>query len=162
VALWRALLEAGGEDGLVPAGLGARDSLRLEMGYALYGNDLDEDHTPLEAGLGWVVKMAKGDFVGREALARQKERGVATKLAGFELRERGFPRPGYAARTAAGVEGIVTSGTVSPTLGKGIGMAYLPADAAVPGTEIEIVIRGEGVPAVVVKPPFYTAGSVRS
>jgi aminomethyltransferase len=161
VQLWRALLAAGEGEKLVPAGLGARDSLRLEMGYALYGNDLDEQHTPLEAGLGWVVRVGKGDFVGREALVRQKEQGVPTRLAGFHLTERGFPRPGYPVRTPAG-EGIVTSGTVSPSLGKGIGMAYLPTASAAPGTAIEIVIRGQGVPAEVVKPPFHTGGSVRS
>jgi aminomethyltransferase len=160
--LWNVLLGAGRSAGLVPAGLGARDSLRLEMGYALYGNDLDEGHTPLEAGLGWVVKLGKGDFVGREALLRHKEEGVATRLAGFRLRERGFPRPGYQVRTPSGGTGTVTSGTVSPSLGVGIGMGYLPADAAAPGTAIEIVIRGQGLPAEVVKPPFYTQGSVRS
>jgi aminomethyltransferase len=160
-SLWHSLLEAGRREGLIPAGLGSRDSLRLEMGYALYGNDLDEGHTPLEAGLGWVVKLGKGDFVGREALQRQKEHGVATRLAGFRLRERGFPRPGYEVSTAAGT-GVVTSGTVSPSLGVGIGMAYLPAAAAAPGTHIDIVIRGQGLPAEVVKPPFYTQGSVRS
>jgi aminomethyltransferase len=131
------------------------------MGYALYGNDLDEQHTPLEAGLGWVVRLGKGDFVGRDALVRQKEQGVAMRLAGFRLTERGFPRPGYPVRTAAG-EGIVTSGTVSPSLGQGIGMAYLPAASSAPGTAIDVVIRGQHVPAEVVKPPFYTGGSVRS
>ena len=161
-ALWHVLLDRGRDAGLIPAGLGARDSLRLEMGYALYGNDLDEDHTPLEGGLGWVVKLDKGDFVGREALLRQKEEGLATRLAGFRLRERGFPRPGYEVRTADGRSGVVTSGTVSPTLGVGIGMAYLPAAAATPGTGIEILIRGQALPAEVVRPPFYTQGSVRS
>ena len=162
VPLWRRLLEVGAGEGLIPAGLGARDSLRLEMGYALYGNDLDEEHTPLEAGLGWVVKLAKGDFVGREALVRQKESGVPTRLVGFELRERGFPRPGYPIRTGDGGSGIVTSGTVSPSVGKGIGLGYVPVADSAAGTELEIVIRGQGVPAVVVKPPFYTGGSVRS
>jgi aminomethyltransferase len=162
VHLWRRLLEAGAEHGLVPAGLGARDSLRLEMGYALYGNDLDEQHTPLEAGLGWVVRLGKGEFVGRDALVRQKEEGITTRLAGFRLLERGFPRPGYPVAAGGGPDGIVTSGTVSPTLGAGIGMAYLPAAFTEPGTAIEIVIRGQGVAAEVVKPPFYTAGTVRS
>jgi aminomethyltransferase len=160
--VWDRLLEAGQPDGLIPAGLGARDSLRLEMGYALYGNDLDEGRTPLEAGLGWVVKLGKGDFIGRDALVRQKEEGVAERLAGFRLRERGFPRPGYGVRTASGEMGVVTSGTVSPSLGVGIGMAYVPAEAARAGAPIEIVIRGQGVPAELVKPPFYTQGSVRS
>jgi aminomethyltransferase len=162
VALWRRLLDAGRDDGLVPAGLGARDSLRLEMGYALYGNDLDERRTPLEAGLGWVVKLDKGEFVGRDALRRRKEEGVRERLAGFRLRERGFPRPGYAVRVGGEPVGEVTSGVVSPSLGEGIGMAYLPVEAARPGTAIEIVIRDRPVAAEVVRPPFYTGGSVRS
>lgn len=162
VLVWRRLLEVGRDDGLVPAGLGARDTLRLEMGYALYGNDLDEEHTPLEAGLGWVVRLQKGDFVGREALLRQKEEGMPSRLAGFRLRERGFPRPGYPVRTKEGEVGVVTSGTVSPTLGAGIGMAYLPPASAGQGSTIEILIRGQAVPAEVVKPPFYTSGSIHS
>ena len=162
VDLWRSLLNVGREEGVIPAGLGARDSLRLEMGYALYGNDLDEQHTPLEAGLGWVVKLDKDDFVGREALVRQKEQGIPTRLAGFRLRQRGFPRPGYEVRTPGGGTGVVTSGTVSPSLGVGIGMAYLPATAAAAGTGIDLVIRGQTVPAEIVKPPFYTQGSVRA
>ena len=159
--VWRRLLEVGAPDGLVPAGLGARDSLRLEMGYALYGNDLDEDHTPLESGLGWVTKIDKGDFVGRDALRRLKEEGVATRLAGFRMLERGFPRPGYPVRFDGAVVGEVTSGTLSPSLGEGIGMAYLPVAAAKPGTRIEVMIRDRAVPAEVVRPPFYTGGSVR-
>jgi aminomethyltransferase len=160
-ALWRRLLEAGKDDGLVPCGLGSRDSLRLEMGMALYGNDLDEEHTPLEAGLGWVTKLAKGDFVGREALAAQKEGGVPRKLVGFRLKERGFPRPHYPVARDGRIVGEVTSGTLSPTLGEGIGMAYVDADAAAPGTEIGIVIRDKAIPAEVVKPPFHTGGTVR-
>jgi aminomethyltransferase len=159
--LWRRLLEAGAADGLVPAGLGARDSLRLEVGYALYGNDMDERRTPLEAGLGWVVKLDKGEFVGRDALLRQKEAGVRTRLAGFRLLERGFPRPGYAIRVDGEPAGEVTSGIVSPSLGEGVGLAYLPAAGAKPGTRIEVVIRDRGVPAEVVRPPFYRDGSVR-
>jgi aminomethyltransferase len=160
-AVWRRVLEVGADDGVVPAGLGARDSLRLEMGYALYGNDLDEEHTPLEAGLGWVVKLGKGEFVGREALVRQKERGVERRLAGFVLQSRGFPRHGYVVRTPEG-EGRVTSGIASPSTGHGIGMAYLPVGAARAGTAIQVVIRDQLVPAEVVRPPFYTGGSVRS
>ncbi|HYJ78957.1 MAG TPA: glycine cleavage system aminomethyltransferase GcvT [Longimicrobiaceae bacterium] len=159
--LWRRLLEVGAADGLTAAGLGSRDSLRLEMGMALYGNDLDEGRTPLEAGLGWVVKLDKGDFVGRDALARQKEEGVATRLVGFRLRERGFPRHGYAVTVDGHPAGEVTSGTLSPTLGVGIGMAYVPAAAAKPGTELGIVIRDRAVPAEVVKPPFHTTGSIK-
>lgn len=159
--LWQALLDAGEGRGLMPAGLGARDSLRLEMGYALYGNDLDEEHTPLEAGLGWITKLDKGDFIGREALAAQKEAGVARKLVGMRLTERGFPRPGYAVRTAGGDEGVVTSGTLSPSLGEGIAMGYVPAAAAAVGTEVSVVIRDREVGAVVQRPPFYTEGSIR-
>ncbi|HEX2188868.1 MAG TPA: glycine cleavage system aminomethyltransferase GcvT [Longimicrobiaceae bacterium] len=160
--LWRRILEAGADEGILPAGLGCRDSLRLEMGYALYGSDLDEGTTPLEAGLGWVVKTDKGPFVGRDALLRQKEEGVGRKLVGFVLRERGFPRHGYPV-TVDGVRvGEVASGVLSPTLGQGIGMAYVPASAAKPGTEIGIVIRDRAVPAEVVRPPFHRNGSVRS
>lgn len=160
-SLWRALLEAGSPEGLIPAGLGARDSLRLEMGFALYGNDLDEEHTPLEAGLGWVVKMGKGDFVGRDALARQKEAGIQRRLAGFRLLERGFPRRGYAIRSESG-DGAVTSGVSSPSTGDGIGLGYMPVDVARPGSRIEVVIRDRPVPAEVVRPPFYTEGTARS
>jgi aminomethyltransferase len=160
--LWRRLLQAGAGEGLVPAGLGARDSLRLEMGYALYGSDLDERRTPLEAGLGWVVKLDKGDFVGRDALALQKEGGVPARLAGFRLLERGFPRPGYPVRLAGETVGEVTSGVLSPSLGIGLGLAYLPPEAARPGTALEVVIRDQPVPAEVVRPPFYTLGTARS
>jgi aminomethyltransferase len=160
--LWRRLLEVGRDDGLTPAGLGCRDSLRLEMGYALYGNDLDEDTTPLEAGLGWVVKMDKGDFVGRDALARQKEQGIGRKLVGFRLKERGFPRHGYPVSVDGQECGVVTSGVLSPTLGEGVGMAYVPAASSKPGTEIGIVIRNTTVPAEVVRPPFHKGGTVKT
>lgn len=159
--LWRALLEKGEAHGLIPSGLGARDSLRLEVGYALYGNDLDEEHTPLEAGLGWITKLDKGEFVGREALRRQKEEGVERKLVGLRLRERGFPRPGYDVVVDGERVGHVTSGTVSPTLGEGVAMAWVDARHAAPGTEVGIDIRGKAVPAVVQRPPFYTEGSIR-
>ena len=160
-AVWRALLEAGAPAGLIPAGLGARDSLRLEVGYILYGNDLDESRTPLEAGLGWVVKLDKGPFVGSEALARQKEAGLDRKLAGFVVQERAFPRHGYEVRVDGVVVGEVTSGVLSPSTGQGIGLAYLPAAVAKPGTRIEIMVRDRAVPADVVRPPFYTEGSLR-
>lgn len=160
-ALWRRLLDAGAGEGLIAAGLGSRDSLRLEMGMALYGNDLDEGHTPLEGGLAWVTKLDKGEFVGREALARQKEGGVRRRLVGFRLKERGFPRPHYPVTFNGEVVGEVTSGTLSPTLGEGIGMAYVPAEAAKPGTEIGIVIRDRAVTAEVVRPPFHTGGSAK-
>ncbi|MGH7506732.1 MAG: glycine cleavage system aminomethyltransferase GcvT [Longimicrobiales bacterium] len=159
--LWRGLLDAGEADGVLPIGLGARDSLRLEMGYALYGNDLDENYSPLEAGLGWVVKLDKGDFIGRDALARLKDGGFRQKLAGLVLAERGFPRHGYVVRYRGEPSGVVTSGILSPSLQQGIGMAYVPVEASKPGTEIEIVIRDRGYAAEVVRPPFYKEGSVR-
>lgn len=159
--VWDALLEAGESHGLVPAGLGARDSLRLEVGYALYGNDLDEEHTPLEAGLGWITKLDRDPFVGREALRRQKEAGVERKLVGLRLTDRGFPRPGYDVVHGDRVVGSVTSGTVSPTLQAGIALAYVPASMADPGTELGVRIRDSAVPARVQKPPFYTDGSIR-
>lgn len=160
-ALWDALMEAGADAGLMPVGLGARDSLRLEMGYALYGNDLDEQHTTLESGLGWVTKMNKGDFVGREALAAQRESGVARRLVGMRLEGRGFPRPGYDIVHEGEVVGTVTSGTVSPSLGSGIAMGYVPVELAKPGTRLQIDLRGRPVDALVQRPPFYTGGSIK-
>jgi aminomethyltransferase len=156
------LLEAGRPDGVVPCGLGARDTLRLEAKMALYGNDIDETVTPWEADLGWIVRMNKGEFVGRQALALQKERGVPRKLVGFEMVDRGIARHGYLARTPAG-EGLVTSGTHSPTLGRPIGLALLPAGAAAVGTELSVDIRGRDARARVVQTPFYKRGKeVRS
>jgi len=160
-ALWRKLLDDGHAGGLRPAGLGARDSLRLEVGYPLNGNDLDAEHTPLEAGLGWVVKLDKGDFVGRDVLARQKEVGVPTRLAGIRLTERGFPRPGYPIVHEGGEVGRVSSGTVSPTLGYGIAMGYVPRQVSTPDTSLGIRVRDKTIPAVVQRPPFYTEGTVR-
>ncbi|MBI4408376.1 MAG: glycine cleavage system aminomethyltransferase GcvT [Gemmatimonadetes bacterium] len=160
-SLWSRLLEVGAQEELIPIGLGARDSLRLEMGYILYGNDLDENHTPLEAGLGWVVKLDKGDFLGHDALARQKEEGVRERLVGFTLKERGFPRHGYEVRYDGEPAGEVTSGILSPTLDHGIGMAYVPIEAANPGTPLEVIIRNRLVQAEVVRPPFYREGSLR-
>ena len=154
--MWQALVETGE---VTPCGLGARDTLRLEMGMALYGNDIDDTITPLEANLGWVVKLAKGDFVGRDALARQKERGVSRKLAGFTLEGRVFPRPGYPVFQGGERCGLVRSGTVSPTLGIPIGTCYLPTAGAVAGEGLEVEIRGSRVPGAVVKMPFYTRGS---
>lgn len=160
-AVWRALLETGAPEGLGPAGLGARDSLRLEMGYALYGNDLDEEHTPLECSLGWIVKLDQGDFVGREALVRQKEEGVRTRLVGLRLTERGFPRPGYDILSGGRAVGALTSGIVSPSLGVGIAMGFVPTELAASGTELAVDIRGRAVPAVTQRPPFYTGGSIK-
>jgi len=159
--VWRALLDAGHPEGILPAGLGARDSLRLEMGYALYGNDLDEEHDAIESGLGWVVKPDKGEFSGRAALLRAKDAGPARRLVGFELKERGFPRHGYEIAHEGRVVGVVTSGVHSPSLDRGIGMGWVEAALAKPGTAIDIVVRGKAVPAEVVRPPFYKHGSIR-
>ena len=159
--VWRALLEAGADAGLIPAGLGARDSLRLEVGYALYGNDLDEEHTTLESGLGWITKIDKGDFVGREALAAQKEAGVERRLVGLRLTGKGFPRPGYDIVAGGEVVGRVTSGTVSPTLGYGVALGYVPVELSKPDTAVQVDARGRLVDAVVQRPPFYTEGSIR-
>jgi aminomethyltransferase len=161
VSVWQKLLEVGAADGVVPAGLGARDSLRLEMGYALYGNDLDEKRTPLEAGLGWVTKLDKGDFLGVAALRKLQQAGVRQRLIGFELKEKGFPRHGYEVRTNGQGVGEVTSGTVSPSLEKGIGLAYVATESSKPGTTIEIVVRDKPVRAEVARPPFYKEGTVK-
>jgi len=152
--LWNALLEAGRASGLVPAGLGARDTLRTEMKYALYGNDIDDAHTPLEAGLGWIVKWDKGEFVGRAALAEQKASGVQRKLVGFEMREPGIPRHGYSLGKDGQAVGEVTSGTQGPTVKKAIGIGYVPTALAAEGTPLEVDIRGRPVRAQVVKTPF--------
>jgi aminomethyltransferase len=159
--VWSALMEAGRGAGLLPAGLGARDSLRLEVGYALYGNDLDEEHTPLESGLGWITKLDKGDFVGRDALVRQKQEGVRRRLVGLRLTGKGFPRPGYPVLRDSEAIGVLTSGTVSPSLGYGVAMGYVPSELSKPGTEVHIDVRGRPVVAVVQRPPFYTQGSIR-
>jgi aminomethyltransferase len=158
--LWTALLDTGGED-IGPVGLGARDTLRLEMGYALYGSDIDEQTTPLEAGLAWTVKLDSGDFVGRSALVSQKEAGLERRLRGFALEERGFPRPGYEIRSGGEAVGTVRSGTVGPSVGQGIGTGYLPADKCDYGTGIEIVIRDRALPAVLTRMPFYKGGSIK-
>jgi len=161
VELWDALIEAGAPLGMIPAGLGARDSLRLEVGYALYGNDLDEEHTPLESALGWITKLDKGEFVGRAVLAAQKEAGVTRRLVGMRLTERGFPRPGCPVLVDGEPAGVVTSGTVSPTLGFGVALGYVPVSHAKAGSEVAVEIRGKAVPAVVQRPPFYTEGSIK-
>jgi aminomethyltransferase len=155
--LWKALTEAGA----LPIGLGARDSLRLEMAYALYGNEIDDTITPLEAGLAWIVKLDKGaPFTGADALRAQKERGVTRRLVGFKTEGKTFPRHGYPVCFDGRQVDIVRSGTVSPSLGYGIGTTYLPAGNTKPGTKFEIEIRGQRVPAEVVSRPFYTNGSV--
>ena len=161
VAVWNALFEQGGRSGLLPCGLGARDSLRLEVGFALYGNELDEEHTPWAGRLGWLVKLDKGDFSGRDALIREKEEGPHHGLVGIRLTERGFPRPGYPIVHDGSEVGSVTSGTVSPSLGYGIALGYVPTELIIPDTEVGVRIRDKVIPGVVARLPFYTAGSVR-
>ena len=160
VGIWQALMSAGAENGLRPAGLGARDTLRLEAGYCLYGHELDRDTTPLEAGLGWVVKPDAADFVGRDALAQQKADGVPRRLVGFVVDGRGIPRQGMELATPDGrVVGTVTSGTQSPALQTGIGLGFVSNDPAytTPGAELVLGVRGRTVPVTVRKPPFHTA-----
>jgi aminomethyltransferase len=158
VTIWKALTSDGR---VVPAGLGARDSLRLEMGMALYGNDIDDTVTPLEANLGWIVKLAKGDFTGRDTLVRQKTEGVQKKLVGFTSAERVFPRHGYPVFSGGQPSGVVCSGTMSPCLNIPIGTCYLPIGSTSEGSGFEIDIRGKRVPASVVKMPFYKHASHR-
>jgi len=160
-ATWEAVRAAGAGAGIKPCGLGARDTLRLEMGYALYGNDIDETTNPYEARLGWIVKLEKGDFVGRDALVRVREAGPARKLVGFRLNERGIPRPGYDVFLDGERVSRVRSGTMSPSLGYGIGTCYLPADRAGSGTPVGVGVRGDILEAEVVQMPFYQGGSLR-
>jgi aminomethyltransferase len=144
-----------GANMVTPCGLGARDTLRLEAGLALYGNDIDDTVTPLEAGLGWLVKIQKGDFVGRDALVRQKEQGIRRRLVGFTTTERAIPRHGYPVLYDGEQTDIVRSGTMSPTLGKPIGTTYVPFAAVAPGTPIEVDVRGKRAGGVVMRLPFY-------
>jgi aminomethyltransferase len=140
--------------GIKPIGLGARDTLRLEMGFCLYGNDIDDTTSPLEAGLGWITKFSK-DFVNASSLKQQKEKGVQRKLVGFKMIDRGIPRHGYSVLDSTGNNiGRVTSGTISPVLGVGIGMGYVSKDLSSPGTEILINVRGRGLKAQITKVPF--------
>jgi aminomethyltransferase len=155
VRLWKALAQAGKPAGLVPAGLGARDTLRLEVAYRLYGNDMDDATTPLEAGLGWVVKFDKGDFIGRDAMLRQKEAGLPRKLVGFVLTEPGIARHGFDVLHDGKKVGVVASGTRSPTLKTSIGLAFVPPPLAAEGSTFAIDIRGRPTAAQVVKTPFY-------
>ncbi len=153
--LWFALLEAGEPDGIMPVGLGARDTLRLEMRYALYGNDIDQTTNPLEAGLGWVVKLTKGDFIGRSAIERVKVEGVRRKLAGFEMVDRAVPRHGYKILKDGREVGIVTSGSYGPAVDKYIGLGYVAAELAQVGSEIDVEVRGTPRRARIVPTPFY-------
>lgn len=153
--IWDKVFEAGADFGIKPIGLAARDTLRLEMGYCLYGNDIDDTTSPLEAGLGWITKFTK-DFVNSEALAKQKADGPQRKLVAFELDERGIPRHDYPIVDAQGKEiGTVTSGTMSPSMGIGIGLGYVPSQLSGVGSKIYIQIRKNKVPATVVQLPFY-------
>lgn len=152
--VWKAIFEAGAEFDIKPIGLGARDTLRLEMGFCLYGNDITDETSPLEAGLGWITKFTK-DFVNSEALARQKETGVTRKLVAFEMVDKGIPRQGYDILDADGQTiGQVTSGTMSPTLSKGIGMGYVAMGHRKPDQQVFIAVRNKQLEAKVTKPPF--------
>jgi aminomethyltransferase len=154
--IWNAVFDAGKEFGIKPIGLGARDTLRLEMGFCLYGNDLDDTTSPLEAGLGWITKFAK-DFTNSDRLKKQKEEGVKRKLTGFKMMEKGIPRHDYTIKDASGnAIGKVSSGTISPVLGVGIGLGYISTEFSQPGTEIYIDVRGKNLKAIVQKPPFVS------
>jgi aminomethyltransferase len=154
--IWEALFDAGREEGIQPIGLGARDTLRLEMGYCLYGNDIDDTTSPIEAGLGWITKFIPGkDFIDKDRLLLQKENGVSKKLRGFEMIDRGIPRHGYNLANQNGrIIGHVTSGTQSPVLDKGIGMGYIDSNYSTLGTEIFILVRDKKLKARIVKMPF--------
>jgi len=156
--IWDSIFEAGKDLGIKPIGLAARDTLRLEMGYALYGNDIDDTTSPIEAGLGWITKFVDGKkFIDRDLLLSQKKNGVARKLVGFEMLEKAIPRHGYMILDDKGQEiGIVTSGTMSPSLKIGIGMGYVKTDLAEPGKEVFINIRNKNISAKIVKLPFYS------
>jgi glycine cleavage system T protein (aminomethyltransferase) len=157
-AVWDALAARGAR----PIGLGARDTLRLEMGYALYGNDIDDSVTPLEAGLGWVTKLDKGcAFTGMEALQAQRLTGLRRRLVGFRLLGKGIARHGYPVRLDGNPVDVVRSGGMSPSLDQAIGTTYLPPDRAKPGNRFQVEIRGSALDAEVVPRPFYTRGSVR-
>lgn len=152
--MWKDIVDAGQEFDLELCGLGARDTLRLEMGYMLYGNDINDETSPLEAGLGWITKLKKGTFNGSEAISRLKSEGLKKRMTGFKMKERGIPRAGYEIAKDGKVIGSVTSGSMSPVLDEGIGMGYLPVEYREPGTEIDILIRNKAVKAEVVRPPF--------
>jgi aminomethyltransferase len=151
---YKALIEEGKSFNLQPIGLGARDTLRMEMGYALYGNELNENCNPLEAGLGWVIKLQKDDFLGKAALQKQKDAGLSRKLVGIRLLDRGVPRPHYRVLSEGSPVGELTSGTFSPSLNTGIGLCYVSKEYAKLGTKLDVEIRKLNVPAEVVKPPF--------
>ena len=153
--VWSEVLAAGAEFGIKPCGLGARNTLRLEAKMALYGHEIDASISPLEADLAWIVKLDKGEFVGRGALLKQKQAGLTRKLVGFEMRGRGIGRDGYEVQIGCVPAGWVTSGSPAPALGRNIGLCYLPVEHAQPGTAIQIMIRNQPVDAVTVETPFY-------
>jgi aminomethyltransferase len=153
--LWDSILQAGGHAGLIPCGLGARNTLRLEAGMCLYGHEIDDTTTPWEAGLGWICKLEKGPFLGSDVLARQQQSGLERKLVGFEMLDKRIARDGYPVLIGGREAGRVTSGCPSPFLKKNIGMAYVPPAAAAIGTEIGISIRGQSAPARIIALPFY-------
>lgn len=154
-AVWKSIMEAGAEFGIEPCGLGARDTLRLEKGFCLYGNDIDQNTNPLEAGLGWITKLAKEDFTGKSSIAGVKERGIERKLVGFKLQqEKVIPRQGYTLHLNGKQIGTVTSGGISPMLNIGIGMGYVEAAHSAVGTVIYLSVRGKEFPAEIVKMPF--------
>jgi aminomethyltransferase len=157
-ALWDALLDAGGEFGIKPCGLGARNTLRLEAKMALYGHEIGPSITPLEADLAWIVKFDKADFVGKAALEKQRAEGITRKLTGFEMKGRGIGRDGYEVTIDGRPAGWVTSGGPSPTTGRNIGLCYLPVEEAVPGRTIQVSVRNQPVDAVTVETPFYKRG----
>ncbi|MCZ6776602.1 MAG: glycine cleavage system aminomethyltransferase GcvT [Ignavibacteria bacterium] len=152
--VWSAIMDAGMEFGIGPCGLGARDTLRLEMGFRLYGHDIDQTTNPLEGGLGWITKFDKGEFIGRSAILKAKQDGVKRKLVGFSLNGKAFPRSGYAIHSNGSQIGVVTSGTFSPTLDKGIGMGYVTIEHAKVGNSINVHIRDRELSATVVPLPF--------
>jgi aminomethyltransferase len=155
LTIWNALFEAGEEFGLEPTGLGSRDTLRLEMGYMLYGNDITDATSPLEAGLGWITKLKKGDFNGRDAILKVKEAGLQRKLVAFVMEEKGgIPRSHCEIAHEGKIVGEVTSGSISPLLNVGIGMGYVPVELAAEGSQIDIVVRNKHIPARIVRPPF--------
>ena len=155
--VFRSLMRQGEPYGIQPIGLGARDTLRLEMGYSLYGNEINDQPTPLDAGLGWVIKFNKGEFIGRESLLKQKERGLKKKLVGLKLLTRGIPRSHYQVLKNEEAVGEITSGTFSPTLNIGVGLCYVSKEHSHIGTRLEVAIRNQLVPAEVVKLPFVVS-----
>ena len=159
--LWATLLESGRQDGVAPIGLGARDTLRLEMRYALYGNDIDATTNPLEAGLGWIVKPAKGQFIGRDAIEKVRATGPARRLVGLEMAERAVARHGYPVFKDGAPIGVVTSGSYGPSVDRYIAMAYIASPHAAVGTEVDVEIRGQARPARVVKTPFHPSRTKR-